>query len=86
MNVGNELRKYVKLEVDLSGLVNDVVVEKVLEPQLVKLIEKIKKVIPGGIDDAILDNLLAKELPNLKKELAEEMEKLEVKLQEVIHG
>ena len=80
----SEVKKYVKVEVDLQGLVSDVVVSKVIEPQLVKLVAKIKEAIPTNIDDAILDNLMAKELPILKEELKQELAKLEEKIKNAI--
>lgn len=80
-----DVRKHVKVEVDLDGLVLSQV-DKLVIPMVDKAIEKLCKAIPGPIDDAVVAAVKPQLYKELKEELAEILQKAEKKIDVVVHG
>lgn len=80
-----DLRKHVKLEVDLDGFALSQM-DKIVIPLTDSLLAKVAKLIPGSIDDAIITTLKPQIYAELKEEIAKALVKVEGKLDEVLEG
>ncbi len=80
-----DLRKHVKLEVDLDGFVL-AQVDKLVIPMTDSLLAKVNKLIPGPIDDAIVASIKPQLYAELKEELQKLLVKVEDKIEDVVKG
>lgn len=79
------VKAHVKVELDLDGL-GVALVEKLAEPLADQVLASVCKAIPGGIDDAIVLSVKPQIYAEVKKHIAEALEKVETKLEHVIQG
>lgn len=66
--------------IDVEGFLVEDVGEALLEPLIIKLADKIKKIIPGQFDDALIDQAIKEQLPEAKEELRELVKKFLAKV------
>lgn len=80
---GKEILKDLKdcVEIDLSKFAV-LQVDKIVIPVTNAVLEKVKKLIPGGIDDAIIEQIK----PQVYAEVKEEVEKLLNKVDDAVNG
>lgn len=80
-----DLRKHVKIEIDLDGFVISQV-DKLAIPMVDSLLEKLMKVIPGQLDDALISSFKPMLYKEVKEELVSLLSKVEDKIDNVVKG
>ena len=80
-----DLKKHVKIEVDLDGFAL-AQVDKLVVPAVDSLLVKLNKLIPGPIDDAIVAQIKPQLYEQLREELAKALQKVEDKIEDVVKG
>lgn len=78
-----DAKESVKIEVDLDGFVLKQV-DSLVIPTADILLEKLKKAIPGQLDDALIDSIKPKLYAEVKEELQKLLIKAEDKINEVV--